>query len=322
MSQNSAFNESIIIKNLDRDNLTYFHNNSFKGEDKEKVMIFELLNKITYPSQRVTINLAEEIEDITGESDIYLRVNQNWLNVNADFRNRVGAINLNTFNYAYNFSTYERENATQILDSVKNLIQSNLPEYNNSQLLIIWLNSTQDRTSQLGIEKRLIDCDVDQEVKPQIEVNFSNRYADREVYFQSLTRKLQSLLHPNINKINVEECHCSDYSEFIKKLTAKRPDLQLDTIDSEKALFRLMSIGVIEDYTVDYNLKTYTLKVTKKDEGEYTNALFEYIKRYYSESRAKQEIQKVQEYKGNTEIQRCLGFLTDFIYREVETSAS
>ena len=338
MSQNSAFNESIIIKNLDRDNLTYFHNNSFKGEDKEKVMIFELLNKITYPSQRVTINLAEEIEDITGESDIYLRVNQNWLNVNADFRNRVGAINLNTFNYAYNFSTYERENATQILDSVKNLIQSNLPEYNNSQLLIIWLNSTQDRTSQLGIEKRLIDCDVDQEVKPQIEVNFSNRYADREVYFQSLTRKLQSLLHPNINKNNVEECHCSDYSEFIKKLTTKRPDLQIDIIDSEivdkgktmfysprrkddtdKALFRLMSIGVIEDYTVDYNLKTYTLKVTKKEEGEYTNALFEYIKRYYSESRAKQEIQKVQAYKGNTEIQKCLGFLTDFIYREVET---
>src|SRR5690606_29231008 len=98
----------------------------------------------------------------------------------------------------------------------------------------------------------------------------------------------------------------------IKNLIAKRPDLQIDTIDADtvdkgktlfysprrkddtdKALFRLMSIGVIEDYTVDYNLKTYTLKVTKKNEGEYIEALFGYIKRYYSESRAKQEIQKV-----------------------------
>ncbi|MAB47599.1 MAG: hypothetical protein CMC05_03110 [Flavobacteriaceae bacterium] len=337
LSQNVAFNDTIIIKNLDRDNLAYFHNNSFKGEDKEKVMIFELLNKITYPSQRVTFNLAEEIEDITGESDVYVNVNQSWLNINAD-RNRIGAINLNTFYYSYNFSTYEQNDAKQILDVAKDLIQSNFPDYNNSQLLINWLNSTQDRTAQPGIEKRLVDCEIGQEVNPAIEVNFSNRYADKQVFFQSLTRKLQSLLHPNINENNVQECHCSNYSEFIKNLIAKRPDLQIDTIDTDivdkgktlfysprrkddtdKALFRLMSIGVIDDYTVDYNLKTYTLKVTKKNEGEYIEALFEYIKRYYSESRAKQEIQKVQEYKGNTEIQKCLGFLTDFIYREVET---
>ena len=276
ISQNTAFNESSIIQNLDRDNLIYFHNNSFKGEDKEKKMICELLNEITYPSQRVTFNLVDEVEDITGESNIYVKVNNDWLNVNSD-RNRIGAINLNYFRYSYIFSTYEEGDAKQILDVVTKLIKSNFPQYNNSQLLINWLTSTQDRVAQPGIEKRLLDCEIGQEVKPPIEVNFSNIYADKE------------------------------------DSKSRRKD------DTDKALFRLMSIGVIDDYTVDYNLKTYSLKVIKKGEGEYISALFEYIKRYYSESRAKQEIQKVQKRKGNTEIQKCLGFLTDFIYREVKT---
>src|SRR5699024_6944373 len=77
--------------------------------------------------------------------------------------------------------------------------------------------------------------------------------------------------------------------------------------------------GVIDDYTIDYNLKIYTLKIIKKPEGEYIDNLFNYIKRYYSESRAKQEIKKVKDYQGESEIQKCLGFLTDFIYREVES---
>lgn len=337
ISQNTVFNESIIVKNLDRDNLTYFHNNSFKGKDKEKVMIFELLNKINYPSQRITFDLADEIEDITGESNVYLRVNQSWLNINAN-GNRVGAINLNNFNYSYRFTSYEISDAEQILNVAKNLIQINFPDYNNIRLLVNWLSSTQGSASQPGIEKRLMDCEVNQEVEPHIEVSFSNKYADKEVFFQSLTRKLQSLIHPNLNQNNIQECYCTDYSKFIKNLIAKRPDLQIETInpgivekgktmfysprrkdDTDKALFRLMSIGVIDDYTVDYNLKTYSIKVKKKQEGAYVNALFKYIKRYYSESRAKQEILKVQEYDGKTEIQKCLGFLTKFIYCEVKT---
>lgn len=336
---NKNLNDALIVKNLDRDNLAYFHNNSFKGQDKEKVMIFELLNKISYPNRQITFNLAEETEELTGETDIYISVNQNtYLNVYSGYRRNVGSIILTNFNFNFRFSTFERERAIQILNAVKDLICSSFPDFHDTGLLVSWLESTQGRTEQPGIEKRLLDVEEGQEINLPIEVHFVNKYADKDIYLKRLTSKIQRLISPKINKNNIEKCHCSNYEEFLKKLTKLRPDLAIDNIDPEilkkgrtrfyairrkddtdKALFRLMSIGVIDDYTVDYNLKTYTLKIIKKPEGAFKTNLFTYIKKYYSESRANQEIKKVENYEGNTEIQKCLGFLTDFIYREVET---
>ncbi|WP_333907957.1 DEAD/DEAH box helicase [Aequorivita sinensis] len=338
ITQNKILNDNLIIKNLDRDNLTYFHNNSFKGQDKEKVMIFELLNNITYPNQKVTFSLAEQIEELTGEDEIFISVNAPWLNIYAGFKRNVGSINLNNFNFHFNFSVIDRVKATQILQVTVDLIREKYPDFSNTPALVHWLKSIEGKNQQPGIEKRLLEVNDGQEINPSIEVHFSNKFSDKEVYLDSLTSKMQQLLSPYINRNNIEACYCSDYGEFIKKIVKLRPDLELGTVDSEiikkgmtrfyavrrkddtdKALFRLMSIGVIDDYTVDYNLKTYTLKVIKKPKGKYIESLFNYIKRYYSQSRAEQEIEKIDDYAGNTEIQKCLGFLTDFIYSEVES---
>lgn len=339
ITQDKVINDALIIKNLDRDNLAYFHNNSFKGQDKEKVMIFELLNNISYPNQPITFDLAEKIEEITGETDIYLSLNKDtYLNVYSGFQRNVGSIILTNFSFNFKFSVFENEKASQILNAVVNLIRNEFPLYKNKALLVNWLQSTQGGTDQPGIEKRLLEVEDGQEIKPAIEVHFTNRYADKELYVNSLTLKMQELISQDIKKRNIKDCDCSNYEEFIKKLIKLRPDLNIGDMDldvlqrgrtrfyatrrkddTDKALFRLMSIGVIDDYTVDYNLKTYTLKIIKKPKGVFTKSLFNYIKKYYSESRANQEIKKVKDYDGNTEIQKCLGFLTDFIYREVES---
>lgn len=331
------FQEHIGKINVDRDNLKYFHDNSFKGEEKEKVIIYELLNRISYPNSTQVKSLCEQLEEITGIEEIYISLNGNWLNVNAGFGKKVGGINLTNFHYSFHFSVFDQNDAEQILDSLVNLIKSSFVSYNDTGLLINWLNQTIASEYELGIEKRLENIEVGDSINPEIEIHFNNKYSDRQVYLNELTVKVRKLFNQKINKKNVEDCLCNNYQKFIDNLIYKRPDLNIDELgkevlnkalltfysprkkaDTDKALFRLLSIGVIDDYTVDYNKKTYTLKVVKKAKGEYEKNLFNYIKRYYSEIRANQEIQRVSEQKGESEIQKCLGFLTDFIYREIE----
>lgn len=90
-----------------------------------------------------------------------------------------------------------------------------------------------------------------------------------------------------------------------------------DKANKEKAIYRLSIIGVIDDYTLDFKSKTFVLDVTKKADDTYKEELGNYIKTFYSDVRASVEIKKVDSYRGETIIQKCLGFLIDFVYQEV-----
>ncbi len=88
--------------------------------------------------------------------------------------------------------------------------------------------------------------------------------------------------------------------------------------DTEKALHRLSTVGVIDDYVIDFNSKTYTIYASKKDNDQYFKNLDNYIRKYYSEVRTQKELLKARQFEGRTAIQKCLFFLTDFVYREIE----
>mgnify|MGYP000157899463 CR=1 FL=1 len=109
----------------------------------------------------------------------------------------------------------------------------------------------------------------------------------------------------------------SEYSynlEQLKKLyysPRKKPD-------TDKAIFRLSSIGIIDDYTVDYDKNCYKIRILKKTDDEYIEHLKVFMKKYYSANRVESEIENVFTSKGDTILQKCLSFLTDFVYKEIE----
>ena len=76
-------------------------------------------------------------------------------------------------------------------------------------------------------------------------------------------------------------------------------------------------IGVIEDYTQDYVNETFRITACKRPDGEYYEHLKHFLMRYYSEERAARETKRAMTYKGDNEMQRCLGFLTDFVYNNI-----
>lgn len=85
----------------------------------------------------------------------------------------------------------------------------------------------------------------------------------------------------------------------------------------EKAIYRLCCIGAIDDFTKGYLSKQYFITAKKKADGDYYRALGKYISRYFTEERAKQEVEKAKGYKGENEMQKSLGYLTDFVYNKI-----
>ncbi|MFN8154972.1 MAG: helicase-related protein [Bacteroidia bacterium] len=95
--------------------------------------------------------------------------------------------------------------------------------------------------------------------------------------------------------------------------------------DTAKAIYRLVSIGIIGSYTIDYQNKLYTIQFTKKTDQDYYRSLEELISRYTSKNVAKREIEKLKkaankEIKAGkaTVISKCLEYLTDFIYGKIK----
>ncbi len=123
--------------------------------------------------------------------------------------------------------------------------------------------------------------------------------------------------------------------ELLLKLNDKEDQLSLELQrayflprsqeDTAKAIYRLVSINIIESYTIDYQNKLYEVEFKKKTNDEYFEALESLIARYTSKNVAKREIerikneseQEIEEGKA-TAISKCLEYLTDFIYDKIK----
>lgn len=86
-----------------------------------------------------------------------------------------------------------------------------------------------------------------------------------------------------------------------------------------KAIYRMCCVGVVDDYTQDYSKKMFRIVATRKPEGGYFNSLKNFLMRYYSAERAEVEMRNAYDFKGNNEIQKCLGYITDFVYTKIAT---
>ena len=96
-----------------------------------------------------------------------------------------------------------------------------------------------------------------------------------------------------------------------------RLEILRDKSDIAKAIYRMCCIGLIDDFTEDYGNRVYRVVAKRKKDGAYYRALQTFLERYYTKERAAQEIAKVPGYKGDNEVQKCLGYLTEFIYEKI-----
>jgi len=319
----------------DKDNLLFFHSNSFKGQTKEMVVINELLQEILLPNTTTLWHIAEKINDEVGEEGIRMSIFQNYLNVFDKDNGKIGAINLVNLNRSFHNIVCSQEYSNQIINLVVPELQEKHLMFNDVARLKQWLQVNVQGTSEDGIEKRLSRIDYQQEVKPEIVIPFFNKYADKSIFHEEFISLCKKVISENLSDETITQAIEGTFETFIKNISEKL-DSEIDSskeslvalkqlyysprvkADTDKAIFRLASIGIVDDYTVDYNKKSYTVFITKKTDDEYIEQLKVFMRKYYSANRVDSEIEKVLEHEGDTTLKKCLSFLTEFVYKEIE----
>jgi len=90
-----------------------------------------------------------------------------------------------------------------------------------------------------------------------------------------------------------------------------------DEQDTYKAIYRLSLIGIIDEYEIDYNSKNIIATIIKKPDTYYIESLQNYIGRYVSAEEKSRIPEQILASKGNTIIQRCCGYLANFVYFKI-----
>lgn len=129
----------------------------------------------------------------------------------------------------------------------------------------------------------------------------------------------------NGRKEKVYVMHKKEKTYYVRNLetgleyTADADGMELlrDKSDIAKAIYRMCCIGLIDDFTEDYGNKVYRVVARRKKDGDYYRALQTFLERYYTKERAALEAAKIPNYKGDNEVHKCLGYLTEFIYDKI-----
>ena len=310
-----------------------FHASNFKGKEKEKAVLMELLREITLPIQNQENRLTEYIFQETGH---FVKVNF-WpkdeperLYINSGFKKGFGYISLTDLKLNTRSAFYPTQDCKKVLASALTFIQK---ENTENLDFVEFFNQILESKPLPGIETLLNRIDIGEELD-NVMLGFRNDRINR------ITEILQHEVDILFTERMVSEA--SEYAKDIggfsrslkgrfKKYTEDWPSGDMDIVqdqvtplfieirneqDTYKAIYRLSIVGVIDDYVVDYNSKTLNLTISKKKDDDYIESLRKYLSRYLSNTRVSEKLQTLGSYEGST-IQKCLKCLIDFVYEEI-----
>ena len=90
--------------------------------------------------------------------------------------------------------------------------------------------------------------------------------------------------------------------------------------DTAKAIYRLTTLGIVDDYTIDFQNKCFVVKCSRKRDGYYLAELEKLIARYSSTTDARHMVARFESQhkeSGQSEMRFCLARLTDFVYDKI-----
>jgi ATP-dependent DNA helicase RecQ len=321
----------------------YFHKNSFKGVQKELAVLDELLTEIFFPDRTFELeNLINNEFDENVKCNYWEGGNNKRLYINLNFNEPLGYIDLSTLN-GFPGGTINAELSNKIFPLIKNYIQNQ----NLNEPAYLWI---QRSDKQAGIEEILKSKKNGD--KFSVTVGFFNNAKER---VKTITKWLHDVLHNSFNEALVQKmrANCTDATAFIEevcenyqKFTGKELEFETfcnnrdiqrgvpkgtafskfmalyngyrDKLDTEKAIYRLSTLGIIDDYTVNFSTSTFNLIGTKKSEKEYKEILRKYLCKYYSEKTSDIRLKALSKIDEPTPIRKYLNFLVNFVYNEIQ----
>lgn len=321
----------------------YFHRNSFKGVSKELAVLDELLTEIYFPDRTFEIeNIIAQKLDAEVKCNYWERENLKRLYIGFSFTEKLGYFDLNGL-YGVNDNTIDPVLSQKIFQAIKEHIDAQ----NLTEPAYLWI---QRSDKKIGIEK-LIEAKKTGE-RFSVTIGFYNNVKER---VKTITKWLQKVVHNNFNEATVQKIRagCTDADAFIEEVedhylkftgsklnfeqlckqrdvakgnppgTAFRMFFDLyngyrDKMDTEKAIYRLSTLGIIDDYTVNFSANTFALFGVRKTDKQYKDCLKEYLLKYYSEKSTTVKLKGLNTIDEDTAIRKCLHFLVRFVYNEIQ----
>lgn len=323
----------------------YFHKNSFKGEEKELAILDELLTEIYFPDRTFELeNIINNKLEVNVKCNYWEGGANKRLYINLNFNEPLGYLDLTNLNSSI-FGSINPTLSNQIFLLLSNYIQ-NLELTEPTHL---WI---QNSDKQIGIEGLLKSKKIGDSF--ELTVGF---YNDAKSRIKFITKWLHEVVHSNFTEtiVHTMRANCPDAEAFIEEVcshyhrftngqdlnfetfcinrdkakgipkgTAFRKFILLyngyrDKMDTEKAIYRLSTMGIIDDYTVNFSANTFTLYGKKKADKEYKENISKYLLKYYSVKTASIKLKGLDNINEPTFIRKSLNFLVYFVYKEIKT---
>lgn len=170
---------------------------------------------------------------------------------------------------------------------------------------------TKDVQSVSGFLDRLMTADPGAELVYYI----SYKYTDDDLRWIN-----EKLTKNNLPRFKTTEDKAKE-EQNKKRFGYKRPSYNYGFADYtealQKAIYRMCCVGIIDDFTQDYNHERFRIVTKRRADGEYFLALKQFLKRYYTDERADVELAHAYECRGENEIHKCLSFITEFVYSKI-----
>lgn len=264
--------------NVDRDIQEFFHKGSFPGPRFEKLSLLEILTEIIVPDTQLTW-LASELKKRIGFSE------DSSPNLRISYSRDHGNLWLNDEdNNAFGYVNLER-----LRPYLSNKVINSKKAYTYLEVLIQLLVENKLHTFERERLDRWLKSHVDGGRRPGIEAQLA----------EMKMNETRSLVIPFLNGLPKDDEKCRNKAA------------------TDKAVYRLFLIGVIDDYTIDYRGNTYTVTFSKKDPDVYLKYVEHYIAKFYPPRKVQQILEHIPSRKGSSEIQRILNFLVEFLYSEI-----
>ena len=336
-----------------------FLQNSFKGVGREITLLNELLEEVHYEDGffvrviqgMVKDKLSHDPElpkqvrlspypNQDGDDPFLLYVNGEWSD-NPDERVCYGCLHLDDLRQI-NPGKY-RKNASasisrRVLHTVRGMIkeQSDTSDYagyltrttspgilprlrrqsaNRIKQLSIGFTSdvVQNMTSKLKEASQLIEDDNAYAIKDEVVRAAYNFSHNKDDFMKRLDYQYKKYFEFERSLYLDEETAAFFRSHF---LNIRNPT------DTQRALYRLSVLGVIDDYNIDYQRQILNVHFTGKSDAYYRERLKSYLRRYLGETSTQEWLQQVDDPEENSKehpsmIKRCLRVQAEFVYDEV-----
>lgn len=333
------------LENVDKGIDLWFHNNSFRGLLKEKAILYEMTDRLLNIKPTYIVEIQGKLRDLIGNNDLCLKVDQknNALKIVSkdDSSRQYGYLFLEDLHPSYNFINFDRDICTDIIEALTSILKSY--EDHSAKALLSPLEGG-DNLEQ-GIYHAMAQADKDGCV--YVTVSWENQKQQYPEEFEaSIKHEIAHIAQTQswnpINEDRFGQLKLSKVGNFNDLLTqiAKHSgdarwlrhhadkgiyhNLQLlfcrkrDKDDTDKAIYRLCCIGLVEDVTIDYLSQTYELKIRNRSDEDFKKCMFEFFRKYYSKEQAEKRVAEIEEQKGRNFLDKCLGYLTRFVYSNLE----